>query len=77
MIYLKLVRRNIFIVTTLILSISSHAQVKISSEEALNKFNELQKKIEESFPQKEARTFKRESFSEVQLKTYLIQHFQQ
>lgn len=49
----------------------------LTSEAALSQFERIGDSISASFPQNEIRTFRRESFSEVQLKTYLTRHFQQ
>ncbi|RKE95363.1 helix-turn-helix transcriptional regulator [Ichthyenterobacterium magnum] len=67
--------RIVLIIATLMSSFFCYSQIQLSSEEALNKFIELNKTIEATFPQNEMRTFRRESFSESQLKMYLTQHF--
>lgn len=57
-------------------SIKSTAQEPYSSDDALKKYRDITTKMELAFPEDEFITFRRESFSEAQLQTYLSQHFQ-
>lgn len=54
----------------------STAQEQLSSDDALTHYKEITAQMEVEFPEDEFRTFRRESFSEAQLQTYLSQHFE-
>lgn len=54
----------------------STAQEQLSSDSALLEYRKITAQMELDFPEDEFRTFRRESFSEAQLQTYLSQHFE-
>jgi tetratricopeptide (TPR) repeat protein len=48
----------------------------LTSEEAFLRYNNISREMQVDFPENDYKTFRRESFSESQLQTYLAQHFQ-
>lgn len=58
-----------------IISLVSFSQSDLTSDEALKKYHDITKSMEASFPEDDFKTYRRKSFSEKQLQTYLSQHF--
>ena len=54
----------------------SYSQTDIYSADALKQYEEITALMELSFPEDEYKTYRRESFTEQQLQTYLSQHYQ-
>ncbi len=52
------------------------AQNNISSDEAIIKYEKITEIMEQSFPENEYKTYRRDSFSEQELQFYLTKHFQ-
>lgn len=68
--------RYLQLIVFLIISSVCYAQEVLKSKQALKKYDSITAVMELSFPENEYKTYKRESFSEQQLQTYLSQHFQ-
>lgn len=65
----------IIIVLFLLISLVTHSQKDISSNQALKEYLEITAEMEQLFPEDDFKTYRRESFSEQQLQTYLLQHY--
>tara|TARA_R110002049_G_scaffold85844_6_gene218270 strand:- start:1367 stop:2482 length:1116 start_codon:yes stop_codon:yes gene_type:complete len=75
---MNLVKHYFFqiIIVFICFSFFSFSQTSLSSDDALKKYKSITAKMEQSFPENDFKTYRRESFSEQQLQTYLIQLFQ-
>jgi hypothetical protein len=67
--------KYLILISCLILNGFCYAQEFLTSEQALKQFDSITAVMEKSFPVSDIKTFRRESFSEKQLQTYLSQHF--
>jgi len=68
--------RLLFFIVSIALSLNCSAQVILASAEALKKYESITATMSKSFPENEFKTYRRESFTEQQLQTYLFQHYQ-
>lgn len=67
--------KHLFLIICLAIPFFCEGQKVLSSPEALKEYNSISASMEKSFPAGDYRTFLRESFTEVQLHTYLAQHY--
>ncbi len=67
--------RQLFFIVSIALSLKCSAQINLTSDEALKKYQSITATMSESFPENEFKTYRRESFTEQQLQTYLLQHY--
>lgn len=67
--------KHLFLIICLATPFFCEGQKVLSSDEALKEYNIISASMEKSFPKAHFRTFLRESFTEVQLHTYLALHY--
>ncbi|GGG48026.1 transcriptional regulator [Bizionia arctica] len=68
--------RHLLLGTYFLITCYCHAQESKNSKQALKQFDSLTVVMEQSFPEDDFKSYRRESFSEQQLQAYLSQHFQ-